>query len=733
MKSGKAKLLIVILFAIYGIFSASAQLVADGATNLLTSTIQNISGNITIGTNGSGTLLIVSNSATINQNSGDTTIGANGSASGNRVIVTGPNARWNCSGNQNYYIGNFGASNGLDILSGGVVTNLNMTVGFWWSSSNNLVTVVGNGSKLVTQNLNVGGTAINNSLIVSNGGTVLCSNGLLNSIGTLATVTGTNTTWTNTYFTIGNGTAFGDQLSIRDGANFVCASNLTLGINGHSNLLFISDTGSVAQCRKFSVGSGSSFYNHNGCVISNGARLVVTNISVITGSFDEITVTGRGSLWTNNGDIQFDPPTNSLFILNGGALVNSNAWFGINQGAVGANSVIVSGTNSVWLNRGELTFMENNTSFFITNGATVQDTYGYIATTSRTNCFAMVSGPGSLWTNGVDLHVGDSSGNNRLVVTDSAQVKVGRDLWVSAGGASNQLIITNKGWVVVPQSLYLYNGSLVLDGGTLNAKFLYGTGPITFNSGLWQSGGAFYLNSIVIGDGTNRAVFEMLNNGTNTTYGGIVVSSNATMIGSGTAGTNIVVNDGGTIAPGTTNTIGVIRVIHDLTLNSGSTTFVKLNATSGSADTFTNINTISYNGTLLLTNISGTLAHGQSFKVFSASSYSGEFAAVSPASPGDGLRWDTSELNVDGVLRVFSTNTPPPMFTTVSSASGNLVVSASGGIPFDPCYLFASTNLTTPLSDWSCVSTNFFNVTGTTTVTNAMSIEPQQYLQLRVN
>jgi hypothetical protein len=43
---------------------------------------------------------------------------------------------------------------------------------------------------------------------------------------------------------------------------------------------------------------------------------------------------------------------------------------------------------------------------------------------------------------------------------------------------------------------------------------------------------------------------------------------------------------------------------------------------------------------------------------------------------------------------------------------GNLVISANGGIPDDPCYLLTSTNLASLLSSWSCVATNYFNLSG---------------------
>ena len=62
------------------------------------------------------------------------------------------------------------------------------------------------------------------------------------------------------------------------------------------------------------------------------------------------------------------------------------------------------------------------------------------------------------------------------------------------------------------------------------------------------------------------------------------------------------------------------------------------------------------------------------------------------------------------------------------------LVSASGGIPYDPCYLLTSTNLAAPVSDWSCIVTNYFDSTGATIFTNAIPADQtQQYFRLQVN
>jgi len=68
---------------------------------------------------------------------------------------------------------------------------------------------------------------------------------------------------------------------------------------------------------------------------------------------------------------------------------------------------------------------------------------------------------------------------------------------------------------------------------------------------------------------------------------------------------------------------------------------------------------VTYGGTLQLqVTASPALAAGDAFKLFDAGSYSGAFASIVPATPGDGLVWDDSTLATDGTLRVATPGGP---------------------------------------------------------------------------
>jgi autotransporter-associated beta strand protein len=185
-----------------------------------------------------------------------------------------------------------------------------------------------------------------------------------------------------------------------------------------------------------------------------------------------------------------------------------------------------------------------------------------------------------------------------------------------------------------------HDGSLgaTADGGLTK----YGTGILTLTAT------NTYTGPTVVNNGT-LAVNGSL--GTNA----VTVAANATLSGTGTAGTNVTVNAGGTLSPAGPGTIGTLTVAGNVTLQSGSTNFMELNKSLATSDqvraTAATATTITYGGTLSLTNLAGNLAASDTFKLFSATNYSGAFSAITPATPAPGLGWNTNTLVTDGILR----------------------------------------------------------------------------------
>jgi len=151
------------------------------------------------------------------------------------------------------------------------------------------------------------------------------------------------------------------------------------------------------------------------------------------------------------------------------------------------------------------------------------------------------------------------------------------------------------------------------------------------------------------------------------------LGTNAVTINSGTLGGNgvigglVTVRPGGTLSAGAaTNTIGTLVISNNLNL--AGTTYLKLNASASTNDSITGLATVTYGGTLTVTNLSGTLAAGNSFQLFKAAAYSGFFTASNLPPLPAGLLWNTASLT-NGTL------------TIVAPDFGIAVAPVSGGVP----------------------------------------------------
>src|SRR5688500_8450220 len=102
----------------------------------------------------------------------------------------------------------------------------------------------------------------------------------------------------------------------------------------------------------------------------------------------------------------------------------------------------------------------------------------------------------------------------------------------------------------------------------------------------------------------------------------------------------------------------------------GSSNVFELNKELRTNDVINGLTSVSYDGTLVITNLGGTLAHGDAFKLFSADSYRGAFQNIVPPRPATGLRWATAGLAVDGSLRIASDPSPPLMIASVVREPG---------------------------------------------------------------
>ena len=252
------------------------------------------------------------------------------------------------------------------------------------------------------------------------------------------------------------------------------------------------------------------------------------------------------------------------------------------------------------------------------------------------------------------------------------------------------------------------DGGVIKNGGSpliFSGPTTY-TGDTTLNSAALRLNGSADLSgstNITINAGSTLTVTGMVNS----TF---ILFSDHNLSGNGVVNGKLTANAGSTISPGV-GAIGVLTVNNNIVLS--GTNIMELDQDNGTNDMLKTGTTITYGGTLSFVNLGSPLTNGSSFKLFSASSYSGSFATITPATPGSGLAWNTNALTTTGTISVVATATPQPVHITSISVSGTtLNISATNGVHGGQYVLLGTTNVAKPLSQWTPIMTNNFNGSG---------------------
>ena len=283
------------------------------------------------------------------------------------------------------------------------------------------------------------------------------------------------------------------------------------------------------------------------------------------------------------------------------------------------------------------------------------------------------------------------------------------NLTVGSSNSSNNLVQISNGTLIVTNSsgtgtLTINNGSLLFSGGTLIVNELIITndsGSITFSGGVLKVTSAVISNGVAftIGDGTDSATYTLVN-GTNLFESGFTVAGNATINGNGTVVSPSGITVYGTASPG--NSPG--RLVMNGNVHLQGTAYMEIDKPANTNDLITGIGHLTYGGNLQISLLNGTtLTGGDSFRLFSASNYTGTFAAILPASPGAGLTWNTQMLYTNGVLTVVAV-LPPVISQAIYSTNGSLTLNLTT-VTNNSSRVYAATNLSPPIV-WQPIYTN---------------------------
>jgi len=177
-----------------------------------------------------------------------------------------------------------------------------------------------------------------------------------------------------------------------------------------------------------------------------------------------------------------------------------------------------------------------------------------------------------------------------------------------------------------------------------------------------------------------------------------------TLNGTGSIAAPVLVLSGGTLGAGGPSAVGALTISNTLTLGDGSTTTLRLNQAAATHDSVAGVTTLTYGGALTVTNLAGTPAAGNSFQLFNATTYTGNFEATNLPALASGLAWNWTPTN--GTLAVGYAKPTITGFGELSNGRFSLTFTGALGASYT---VYATTNLALPLSSWTVMTNSSFN------------------------
>ncbi len=404
----------------------------------------------------------------------------------------------------------------------------------------------------------------------------------------------------------------------------------------------------------------------------NGSTTISTNKGLtLGGTNDTIDVSVSGKIMdiqgvvagtanlikTGAGTLNFQKSVNTFT----GNVVIKNGIFSLGDEVANLNGV----NGSITLDGGTLTMYSNNSSYTHLDNNLIVPTGSTGRINADSRCFfdGTLTGGGTLnyYVDYVRTEIpGDWSGFTGTinVLTDGAADFRFNN---SKGLPNAKLNMQNAGYAYKINggifevgeisgiaTAYLSNGNWVVGGLNTDATFngiISGTSVTKKGTGSWTLTNA---NTYTGGTTINGGALIVSNaTGSGTGTGAVTVNNGGKLAGTGIIGGAVTVNSGAYVAPGT-SIAGTLNFNSNLTLSTGSKTSILVSGTTNSKLSVTG--TLTLGGTLELNN-SGSYKEGDSFTLFTATFVSGQFAAISPATPGEGLQWNTTRIS-EGIISV---------------------------------------------------------------------------------
>ena len=467
------------VFSVNGIIGNDANANSNGVLVLGAGSVWTSTGQLWVGGSGSFNVLAIAEGGVVNSGSGF--IGRHSGSSNNIVFVEGAGSAWNIAGDLTVGDG-AGGNNVLEIISGGVVSNINGYIGYWSHSGSNAVVVAGAGSKWINSgDLYVGYNGANNQLLISDSGYV----SVIPSSGTTSY--------------IGYNVSSSNNSVLVDSAVWSNQCDLYVGYSGASNQLSVAQDGHVFSVNGY-IGYNASSSNNTVVAqeaVSYWSWLVSSNLYIgYNGANNSLIVSNGGAVSANNVIVGANASsTNNQLTL------DNNLYFYVNQSLDVRNGTLLV-THAADLSASQLIATNGANSVVQFNGGAV-----YLDSATVSNLSAFVIGDG-IQQAYLRLASGVSSFANDLVLSTNGYLQLDSPVTVNVGGSYTQqanstlevyIAGTNThGKIVVTGNANL-NGTLITDNNGYVPQHLDAEVLIVASNGVTGTFSAFtnYINHSV--------------------------------------------------------------------------------------------------------------------------------------------------------------------------------------------------------------------------------------------
>ena len=429
--------------------------------------------------------------------------------------------------------------------------------------------------------------------------------------------------------------------------NITANRTVTLDTSRSIGTLRFSDT-SGAQAWTITNSSGSTLTLNSGSATT--PSIAVTNTATIAAPVagtNGFIKTGPGTLILSgnnslSGTVNIDSSSSAnndgiTRLVGPGALGNAtllrignnNSGFSTLQLDGSAGSITIDAVVSATCRNSGVVTIENLAGTNIINGN--------ITIFEGGNSHTVQSDSGLIVFTGTNMYVGSLTGSRTYFFTGAGNHLLVGPVINSTNGAPIALSKSGTGMLILA-GVNTYTNGTTLTGGTLLVDGSLPAGNFTISGGTTLGGNGVVRPAVTLPSGATLSPGN--NSGitlTNSSNGGIVTNNNF---------------------------IGTLTVSNNVTLQGGSTCLFEIDkSTAATNDQLRVTGTLNYGGTLAVTNLSDPLVGGETFRLFSAPNFSGNFSAIT-VSPGAGLDWKFNPTN--GVLSVYSTM-PPNLASAVTN------------------------------------------------------------------